>query len=127
MSTTASSPAGVPRVYLAVPTHSNTITVEAAITTLEFTQLAMQRGAVVQTVFYSASIISHLRNMIVADFLAGDFSHLFMLDADQGLPAPTMACSPCRRCPRPHLGPRSSLRSRRSPWTCRRARRRPEP
>lgn len=88
MSTTASSPAGVPRVYLAVPTHSNTITVEAAITALEFTQLAMQRGAVVQTVFYSASIISHLRNMIVADFLAGDFSHLFMLDADQGLPAP---------------------------------------
>lgn len=75
------------RIYLAVPTHSNTVTVEAAVTLLDFAQLATQRGVVKQTVFHSASIISHLRNTVVADFLAGDFSHLFMLDADQGLPA----------------------------------------
>lgn len=82
----ASSPAGLPRIYLAVPTHSYTVTVETTVSILDFTIAAMQRGMDVQTVFHSASIISHLRNMVVADFLAGDFTHLFMLDADQGLP-----------------------------------------
>lgn len=75
------------RVYLAVPTHSNTVTVETTVSILDFTIRAMQRGMEVQTVFHSASIISHLRNMVVADFLAGQHTHLFMLDADQGLPS----------------------------------------
>ncbi|MEK7346773.1 MAG: hypothetical protein AAB176_13920 [Pseudomonadota bacterium] len=74
------------KLYLAVPTHSHTVTVETAITLLELTRVLPQRGMAVQTVFHSASMISHLRNTIVADFLASDATHLFMLDADQGLP-----------------------------------------
>lgn len=74
------------KLYLAVPTHSHTVTVETAITLLELTRVLPPRGMVVQTVFHSASMISHLRNTIVADFLASDATHLFMLDADQGLP-----------------------------------------
>ncbi len=74
------------KLYLAVPTHSHTVTVETAITLLELTRLLPGAGMAVQTVFHSASMISHLRNTIVADFLASDATHLFMLDADQGLP-----------------------------------------
>jgi hypothetical protein len=75
------------KIYLAVPTHSHTLTVETALTLLDMVQLAASHHAQVKVVFHSASIISHLRNTVVADFLAGDDTHLLMLDSDQGVNA----------------------------------------
>jgi hypothetical protein len=75
------------KIYLAVPTHSHTLTVETALTLLDMVQIAATRQVQVKVVFHSASIISHLRNTIVADFLATDCTHLLMLDADQGVDA----------------------------------------
>ncbi len=72
-------------IYFAIPTHSGTITVETAISALDFNKFALQHNIAVRIVFHSASIISHLRNTVIADFLAGDFTHLFMLDSDQGI------------------------------------------
>jgi hypothetical protein len=74
------------KLYLAIPTHSYSICVETAITLLDVTAKLTQRGSGVHTCFHSASMISHLRNTIVADFLASDCTHLLMIDSDQGIP-----------------------------------------
>ncbi|NTU58344.1 MAG: hypothetical protein HGB00_05420 [Chlorobiaceae bacterium] len=71
---------------VAVPTHSRTITISTAITLLELQKQCAQRINM-QVVFHSSSVISDLRNVIVADFLARKADILFMLDADQGMPA----------------------------------------
>lgn len=75
------------KLMVAVPTHSYSITVETALTLLNLQTLAHQQGMEVRVTFHSASIISQLRNTIVADFLASDATDLFMLDSDQGLNA----------------------------------------
>jgi hypothetical protein len=79
-----------PSIHLAVPTHSETITTATAVTLLDFKDLAAARGVEVRVHFHSAPVISDLRNVIVADFLAGTADLLFMLDADQGLDAETI-------------------------------------
>ncbi len=71
--------------YVAIPTHSNTITVETAVSAINLVTLANHQNITQKTVFHSASVISHLRNTIVADFIASGFTHLLMLDADQGI------------------------------------------
>lgn len=72
------------QLYLAIPTHSGTIATQTAITLLELQALAGS-ALTIRFAFHSASVISDLRNVIVADFLAGGFDDLFMLDSDQGL------------------------------------------
>ena len=72
------------KIYFAVPTHNNTLTVETAVTMLNLSMKGPEERVQFHFVFHSASIISHLRNTIIADFLAGDFTHVFMLDSDQG-------------------------------------------
>jgi hypothetical protein len=76
--------------YICVPSHSETITFCTAVTLLEFKSLAGTRGLEVQEVFHSSPVISHLRNIMVADFLASGADVLFMLDSDQGLPPQTI-------------------------------------
>jgi hypothetical protein len=76
--------------YVAVPTHSETIHTCAAITLLDLMGSAHAKGVVVRVVFHSAPVISDLRNTIVADFLAGRDDILFMLDSDQGMPIQTI-------------------------------------
>ena len=82
------------RIYLAVPTHSETLTINTAITLLEFQGLAIVRRIEARIHFHSSSVISDLRNTIVADFLVGNTGMLFMLDADQGIDARTAVYSP---------------------------------
>jgi hypothetical protein len=69
-----------------VPTHSGAIESVTAETLLQLQALLHARGGRFETRFPSASDISVLRNMIVADFLHSGADALFMLDADQGLP-----------------------------------------
>src|SRR4051794_23711841 len=78
------------KIYVAIPTLSETITTSTAITLLNLQALLTAKGIAVPIVFHSASVISDLRNTIVADFLAGDADMLFMLDSDQGLEAQTI-------------------------------------
>lgn len=73
------------KLLIAIPTHSRTISVQTAVTLLDV-QSALQGHWDVQVRFHSASVISDLRNLIAAHFLASDRDVLFMLDADQGLP-----------------------------------------
>jgi hypothetical protein len=79
-----------PSVYVAVPTHSETIAVCTAVALLDFRVLAAANGIETQVAFHSAPVISHLRNTIVADFLATSADAMFMLDADQGIEARTI-------------------------------------
>ena len=72
------------KIYIAVPTYNNTLTVETAVTMLNLSMKGPEERVQFHFMFHSASIISHLRNTIIADFLAGDFTHVFMLDSDQG-------------------------------------------
>ena len=74
-------------IYLAIPTHSNTITVDTAVALLDFQNYLPQIGIQLRTVFHSSSLITHLRNTIVANFLAEEATHLLMLDSDQHIPA----------------------------------------
>jgi len=77
------------RLHVAVPTHNRTISIPTAITLLNLQeQLAGQWQ--MSTHFASATIISDLRNLIVADFLASGREVLLMIDADQGIPAPVI-------------------------------------
>lgn len=77
----------VKTLYLAVPTHSGTITTSTAVTLVDLQKFTAGRLDI-QVVFHSASVISDLRNIITADFLASGRDALFMLDSDQGIPAP---------------------------------------
>lgn len=73
-------------VYLGVPTHSHSITTPTVVTLLDIQATATPEFSI-HTVFHSASVISDLRNTIVANFLARGDDILFMLDSDQGVPA----------------------------------------
>jgi len=79
----------MPSLSIAVPTHSRTISVQTAVTLLDL-QTALRGRWEVQVRFHSASVISDLRNLIAAHFLASDHDVLFMLDADQGIPVPAV-------------------------------------
>ena len=74
------------RVYIGVPTHSHSITTSTVVTLLDLHATAGPEFSL-HTVFHSASVISDLRNTIVANFLARGDDVLFMLDSDQGVPA----------------------------------------
>jgi len=79
----------MPSLSIAVPTHSRTISVQTAVTLLDL-QTALRGRWEVQVRFHSASVISDLRNLIAAHFLASDHDVGFMLDADQGIPVPAV-------------------------------------
>ena len=74
------------KLYIAVPTHSNTVTVDTAVCVLELERTLPQIGIRTKTAFHSSSMISHLRNTIIAHFLIEDATHVLMLDSDQALP-----------------------------------------
>lgn len=71
----------------ATPTHSGAVESVTADTLLQLQQAMLQRGDRLIVRFPSATTISTLRNLIVADFLQSDADVLFMLDADQGVGA----------------------------------------
>lgn len=74
------------KLMFAVPTHNMTLQVETVVTLLECRETLRNNGIDMQVLFKAGSIITHVRNAIVADFLASECTHLFMLDSDQGLP-----------------------------------------
>jgi len=74
------------------PHPQQNISVQTAVTLLDV-QSALQGQWDVQVRFHSASVISDLRNLIAAHFLASDRDVLFMLDADQGY-----RCLPSGEC-----------------------------
>jgi len=71
---------------VATPTHSGAIDSVTADTLLQLQRALLARGDDCTVRFPSATTISTLRNLIVADFLGSGADALFMLDADQGLP-----------------------------------------
>ena len=75
------------KIYIAIPSHSNMVTVDTAICILDLERYLTAHGIKTQTAFHSSSMISHLRNTIIAHFLAGDATHVLMIDSDQALPA----------------------------------------
>lgn len=75
--------------HVAVPTHSRAISVPTAVTLLNL-QEQLPAPWQMTTHFASATIISDLRNLIVADFLASGRDVLLMIDADQGVPVPVI-------------------------------------
>jgi hypothetical protein len=76
--------------FVAVPSHSASIHLEGAATLLAFQELALSRGWEFQFIHESASVISQLRNIIVARFLASGADLLVMLDSDQAASAETV-------------------------------------
>ena len=74
------------RLYVAVPTHNNSLTVDTAIALIDLEKYLPQTGTVLKTAFHSSSMLSHLRNTIVAHFMADEATHLLMLDSDQHIP-----------------------------------------
>jgi hypothetical protein len=74
------------KLYIAIPTHSNMITVDTALSLLALERHLPAHGIETQTAFHASSMISHLRNTIIAHFLADDATHVLMLDSDQGVP-----------------------------------------
>lgn len=77
------------RLHVAVPTHNRTVSIPTAVTLLNL-QEQLAGTWQMTTHFSSATIISDLRNLIVADFLASGRDVLLMIDADQGIPAPVI-------------------------------------
>ncbi|HEX8570043.1 MAG TPA: hypothetical protein VF699_08995 [Caulobacteraceae bacterium] len=72
-------------VMAAVPTLSGAahgVTVE---TLLQTQKALLERGGAFQAKFHSGSVISTVRNLIVADFLSSEADVLLMLDSDQGI------------------------------------------
>lgn len=76
--------------FVAVPTHSGQVESVTAESLLQLQDAVRDRGYRLSIRFHSASVISMLRNLIVADFLSDGADVLFMLDADQGVRAPTV-------------------------------------
>jgi len=74
------------KLYIAVPTHSNMVTVDTAICVLELERTLPKIGILTKTAFHSSSMISHLRNTIIAHFLIEDATHVLMVDSDQSVP-----------------------------------------
>ena len=74
------------KLYIAIPTHSNSVTVDTAICVLELERHLPKVGIQTKTAFHSSSMISHLRNTIIAHFLADEATHVLMLDSDQSIP-----------------------------------------
>ena len=72
---------------IAVPTHSETVTVQTAATLVQFTRLLERRGARMSLEWFSGSVISEVRNALTSAFIHSGADRMFMLDSDQGLPA----------------------------------------
>jgi len=75
----------------AVPSHSNTVVVEAAQALILAQEMVLKRGGAFRAHFESGSTISLVRNAIVAAFLQSDADLLLMLDADQAIHPDTLA------------------------------------
>lgn len=77
----------MPRLFLAIPTHSGDLSVQTAVTIFNLQNLAHRMQTSVSLQFFSGAVIGELRNLMVADFLASDDDCLVMVDSDQGIPA----------------------------------------
>lgn len=73
------------RLLAAIPTYSGSIDSVTVETIVQLQRELLERGGAMQLRFHSGSVISTLRNLMVADFLASDADVLLMLDADQGI------------------------------------------
>jgi hypothetical protein len=78
------------RLLAAVPTHSQTIVVEAAQALIAAQEVVLRRSGSFRLHFESGATISLVRNAIVSEFLASDADLLLMLDADQAIDAATL-------------------------------------
>ncbi len=73
-----------------VPTHSRSLSTATVEALLRLQRALIKRGDGMEAEFFSGAIISDLRNVMVAAFLHSDADVLIMMDADMGMPLPTL-------------------------------------
>ena len=71
------------RLFVAVPTHSGSLSAETVKTIVGLQQLILERGWSLSFHTESGATISVVRNVIAAKFLESEADALLMLDADQ--------------------------------------------
>ncbi len=75
------------KLFVAVPSHSQSVLFPCAMSLLAAQQLALERGGTFQFHGESGAEFDIVRNLIAAHFLRSDADTLLMLDADQGVTA----------------------------------------
>lgn len=73
--------------FVAIPTHSETLTTVTAGTVFSLQRRLVERGDRIDLHFYSSAVIAELRNIMLRDFMSTSADALLMIDADQGAPA----------------------------------------
>jgi hypothetical protein len=73
------------KLLAAVPSHSDTITIQTAQTLICLQEIVHRRGGSFRAHWEGGATVSLVRNAIAAEFLASDADVLLMLDADQGV------------------------------------------
>lgn len=74
------------KIHVAVPTHSETLTVPTVTTLIQLAAHLTRTGHEMRSSFYSSAMIGESRNAMVAEFMHEGYDLLFMLDSDQGIP-----------------------------------------
>lgn len=73
------------KLLVGVPTHSQTVVVETAVTLLDLQTACQRKGWEMSVEFFGGAVIQEVRNLIAGSFLHRGADVLLMLDADQAV------------------------------------------